>query len=62
MQETMLQYVIRKLKENRGRIPDISQQTNLKLSTVQSIMYEKTDNPGVNTVQTLHDYFKKSAD
>lgn len=62
MQETMLQYVIRKLKENRGRIPDISHQTNLKLSTVQSIMYEKTDNPGVNTVQTLHDYFKKSAD
>lgn len=62
MQETMLQYVIRKLDENKGRIPDIAEKTKLKLSTVQSIMYKKTDNPGVNTVQTLHDYFKKSAD
>jgi hypothetical protein len=60
--ETMYQYVKRKLGENKGRMVKIAEETGLPYPSVYSIHHGSTLNPSVHTVQTLHDYFRKSAE
>jgi hypothetical protein len=55
--EPLLDYVRRSLEANKGRVREISKELGLPYSTVTKIWKGDTPNPGVQTVQTLADYF-----
>ena len=61
-QETMYEYVLRKLTENKGRLQGIATELKLSKFTLYAIEAKRIASPNIHTVQKLHDYFKKSAD
>ena len=56
--EPLLEYVLRKLAENKGRHVEISKATGIPYGTLAKIAQRTTANPGVNHVQALADYFR----
>ena len=58
--ETMAEYVQRKLNDPSVKITQVAKATGLKLGTIYNI---KNGNDSMcSKVQTLRDYFRKSAD
>lgn len=60
--ETMYQYVMRKLRENKGRHSAIAHEVGLSGNTLHSISSGKTESPTVHNIQKLHDYFRKAGE
>ena len=56
--EPLLDYVLSKLDENKGRHVEISKATGIPYGTLAKIAQRTTANPGVNHVQALADYFR----
>ena len=56
--EPLLDYVLRKLDENKGRHVEISKATGIPYGTLAKIAQRTTANPGVNHIQALADYFR----
>ena len=56
--EPILDYVLRKLAENKGRHVEISKATGIPYGTIAKITQRTTPNPGVNHIQVLADYFR----
>ncbi|MFM0646887.1 hypothetical protein PQR14_21395 [Paraburkholderia bryophila] len=56
-QEKMLDTVLRKLKETRGRWPEVSDGSGVPYQTLTKIASRVHPDPRVSTVQTLFDYF-----
>jgi len=56
--EPILDYVLRKLAENKGSHREISKATGIPYGTIAKITQRTTANPGVNHIQALADYFK----
>lgn len=59
--EPLFDYVLRQLDANKGRFKEISNSTGFPYSTLVKIAQRKIPNPGVNSVQTLADYFRRAA-
>lgn len=55
-QPTLLPAVIQLLEKRRGKWPEICAATGVNYSTLQKIVQGQVTNPGVNTVERLHDY------
>jgi len=56
--EPILDYVLRKLAENKGSHREISKATGIPYGTLAKISQRTTPNPGVLHVQVLADYFR----
>ncbi|NYH13446.1 putative transcriptional regulator [Paraburkholderia bryophila] len=56
-QEKMLDTVLRKLGETRGRWPEVSDGSGVPYQTLTKIACGVHSDPRVSTVQTLFDYF-----
>ena len=56
--EPLLDYVLRKLAEHKGRHVEISKATGIPYGTIAKIVQRTTANPGVNHIQVLADYFR----
>ena len=56
--EPLLDYVLRKLAENKGLHVEISKATGIPYGTLAKIAQRTTANPGVNHVQALADYLR----
>lgn len=56
--ETLLDYVLRRLDQSRGRHKDIAAASGVPYSTLTKIHQRVTPNPGVLHVQRLADYFR----
>ena len=59
MTEPMLDYVRRKLADSAGHRAEISEETGVPYFTLAKIAQGVTANPRTDTVQRLHDYFRK---
>lgn len=57
----LLEFVVRNLRENVGRWPEISEESKVPYSTVAKIGQGETENPRVESVQKLADYFARKA-
>jgi len=61
-QETMLQYIVRKLNDGAFKQNVVADRANLNKSTVNEIALGKNKDPSASTVQKLYDVFKSLAD
>lgn len=61
-QETMIQYVIRKLNDPAFNKAEIVRRTGISKAAVSDIATGKTPDPQTSTVQRLYDVFKALAD
>ena len=57
MHDSILEGVIRDLDAARGSWPQISRDTGVPYFTITNIAQRRVENPGVQTVQKLVDYF-----
>ena len=55
-QPTLLPAVIGLLEQRRGKWPEICAETGVNYSTLQKIVQGQVANPGVNTIELLHNY------
>jgi transcriptional regulator with XRE-family HTH domain len=53
---TLLPAVVEELGRRRGTWREICAETGINYSTLQKIAQGQVTNPGVNTVELLHDY------
>jgi len=58
--ETLLDYVLRNLEQNKGRHVEIATATGVPYSTLAKIYQGVTPNPGVQSIQALADYFRSA--
>jgi predicted transcriptional regulator len=58
MNKPMLQEVQEILSNNVGEWPRFAAESGVPYSTIAKIGGKVTDNPRINTVQALYDYFK----
>ena len=61
-QETMLEYVVRKLNDGAYKQGIIAARAQLRPNTVSEIATGKITDPAASTVQKLYDVFKALAD
>lgn len=61
-QETMLEYVVRKLKDDAFNKAEIHRRTKISKATMTEIANGKNADPQTSTVQKLYDAFKALAD
>ena len=59
--ENIKTFVLSKLRESGGQLRQISDDTNIPYPTLLKINQEVIKNPGIDHMQTLYDFFKKSA-
>jgi len=59
---TLLPAVISALNKCRGTWPEICAATGVNYSTLQKIVQGQVTNPGVNTIERLHDYLTAKYD
>ncbi len=55
----MLEYVIARLRESRGRWPNIAAEAGISLRTLEKIARQEVKDPRVGSVQTLYDYLRQ---
>lgn len=55
-------YVLRRLRETKGRWPDASAGSGIPVSTVRKIAQGQITNPRNDTVEALADYFHRLDD
>lgn len=60
--ETMLEYVVRKLQDRAYNHAELARRTEIKKSTISEISSGKTKDPQHSTVETIYQYFKSLAD
>ncbi|WP_369952350.1 hypothetical protein [Ralstonia syzygii] len=58
-QEKQYDYVMRRLRETRGRWPDAATGSGVPISTVRKIAQGQIADPAVSKVQALADYFHR---
>lgn len=58
-QEPMLDYVIRRLNETKGKHKVIANESGVPYKTLNKIVQRVTKNPGIDHIQCLHDYFRR---
>lgn len=58
-QEKQYDYVMRRLRETRGRWPDAAAGSGVPISTVRKIAQGQIADPAVSKVQALSDYFQR---
>ncbi len=61
-QETMLQYVVRKLNDKAFNCAELVRRTGIHKSTISELASEKNINPSHITVEKIFTYFKSLAD
>lgn len=61
-QETMLEYVRRKLNDKAYNCAELARRTNIKKSTLSEIGSGKTVDPQHSTVERIYQYFKSLSD
>ena len=59
MNKPMLTYVLQQLDASKGNLPAIARGTGVPYRTLQKISLRTVKDPGVSTVQKLHDYFRE---
>ncbi|PTE02687.1 helix-turn-helix domain-containing protein [Pandoraea apista] len=59
VQEKPFAYVLRRLRETKGRWPDASAGSGVPVSTVRKIAQGQIANPRNDTVEALADYFHR---
>lgn len=59
METPMLEYVIARLRESRGRWPNIAAEAGISLRTLEKIARQEVKDPRVGSVQTLYDYLSQ---
>jgi hypothetical protein len=59
METPMLEYVIARLRESRGRWPNIAAEAGISLRTLEKIARQEVKDPRVGSVQTLYDYLRQ---
>lgn len=60
MEHSLLQYVRARLAEIRpSDYQAIADACGVPVSTIRKVHYGEVDNPRINTVQALHNYFRK---
>ncbi len=52
----------RLLKENNATVTDMSRDLNIKQPLMYNLVHGKNDNPTINTLKPVADYFKVSID
>ena len=57
-QETMLQYVVRKLNDKAYNCSELARRTQIRKSTISEIASGKTADPQHSTVERIYNYFK----
>lgn len=57
----MLEFVLESLEKSRGKWPDVSKGSGVPYHTLTKIAQRQIENPGVNHVQQLADYFTQQA-
>lgn len=60
-QEPILIFVKRKLGESKGILTKVSRESEVPYSTLMKISQGVIDNPRIQTVQKLADYFQREA-
>lgn len=60
-QEPILIFVKRKLGESKGILTKVSRESDVPYSTLMKISQGVIDNPRIQTVQKLADYFQREA-
>lgn len=58
IQETMLQYVVRKLNDNAYNRAELARRTGINKSTLSEIGSGKNADPQHSTVEKIYNYFK----
>lgn len=58
-QEPILNFVKRKLTENKGLLTKVSRECDVPYSTLMKIAQGVIENPRIRTVQKLADYFQR---
>lgn len=56
--ETPLEYVLRKLRDNKGRVRHICRVTGTPYSTVNALRQGKVKKPYYSTIQKLEEFFR----
>ena len=59
--DNLKQFVLEQLEKSIGELNQISQETSVPYPTLLKIHQRVIKNPGVDHMQTLYDFFKKSA-
>ena len=54
----MLDYVLLKLRDHKGHLPDVALGARVPYRSCLKILSRETPNPGVDTVQRLYDFFQ----
>jgi transcriptional regulator with XRE-family HTH domain len=57
--ESLHEYVIRQLNDNKGRWPAIAESSGVARSTIAKIARREVENPGVLHVEKLAKYFRE---
>lgn len=60
--ETMLEYVVRKLRDKAYNHAELARRANVKKSTISEISSGRTKDPQHSTVEAIYQYFKSLAD
>jgi hypothetical protein len=58
MDKPMLEYVLERLDESKGRLPTVAAESGVPYRTLQKIANRDTEDPGVSHIQRLHDYYR----
>jgi predicted transcriptional regulator len=61
-QETMLQYVVRKINDRAYNCAELARKTGIRKSTISEIGSGKNTDPQHSTVERIYQYFKALAD
>lgn len=61
-QETMLEYVVRKLNDKAYNCAELARRTEIRKSTISEISSGKIKDPQHSTVERIYQYFKALAD
>lgn len=56
----MLEYVITRLQESKGRWPSIADEAGISLRTLEKIARREVQDPRIGSVQILFDHFRAS--
>ena len=59
--EPILDFVKRKLTENKGVLTKVSRECDVPYSTLMKISQGVIENPRIRTVQKLSDYFRRAS-
>jgi predicted transcriptional regulator len=60
MEPTLLDGIVFRLQEFKGRWPEVAEGSGVPVSTVRKVAQGRTKNPGVDTVEKLWKYLEQA--